>query len=64
MLQIQVPNEARSHLDAGDTKMLKKVLEAESERVKHLLVENASSENFRFYQGIAQTLLAVIKLLP
>lgn len=48
----------------GDTKVLRKVLEAESTKRKDALALQASVDNFRFQQGEIQMLLEVIKLLP
>jgi len=64
VINIKVSDEAKRQIDAGDIKTLKKVLEAESVKANDLLVESANPDNFRFYQGAAQALLAVIKLLP
>jgi len=64
MISIPVSNEARVKIDTGDMVALRKVIEAESDKMKALLVETARADDFRFYQGVAQALAGIIKLLP
>lgn len=64
MITIPVSNEARPKIAAGDMVALRKVIEAESDKVKEILLSSAKPDDFRFYQGVAQALSGVIKLLP
>ena len=64
MLKIQVEAHELQAIHHGDVRVLKTVLERESDKMREALVQQASPDTFRFQQGQAQAIDAVMKLLP
>ena len=64
MVTITVSNEDSAKIQQGDTKALRKVIEAESIKSQTKLLEITKVDDFRFYQGVAQTYAGLLKLLP
>lgn len=64
MLTIKVEADEKYRINQGDMKTLKFVLERESVKMRDALVLQASPDTFRFQQGQAQAIDAVMKLLP
>ena len=64
MLAFKVDQYDLRQISHGDMKTLRKVLEQESVKVREALVQQASPDTFRFQQGQAQAIDAVLKLLP
>ena len=64
MLTIKTDAVAQASIRSGNMEVLKVVLEQESEKMREALVSQANSDTFRFQQGQAQAIDAVLKLLP
>lgn len=64
MLTIKTDAVAQQAIRSGNMEVLKVVLEQESEKMREALVSQANPDTFRFQQGQAQAIDAVLKLLP
>ena len=64
MTQIMITAVDQAKVANGDIKILKKVLEKERDAAMKNLLNQADSGTFRFYQGVAQAMESVIKILP
>jgi hypothetical protein len=64
MLKIVRGADEKFKIDNGDMACLKGVLEKELQIATRNLVGQANSDTFRFYQGVAQAMESVIKILP
>ena len=64
MLVFKTDPQEKYRINQGDMKTLKLVLERESDKMREALVQQASPDTFRFQQGQAQAIDAVMKLLP
>lgn len=64
MHQIKLETHEQEQIAHGNQKVLKGVLERENEKLNTLLRGHADFASFRFYQGMAQAIESVIKILP
>lgn len=64
MVNIQMQPGDYQKMQQGDMNTLLRILETERDKAVKGCIANAEFHNFRFNQGIVQTLEAVIKILP
>ena len=63
-MAISLSNEDAAKISSGDMRALRTVLEAELEMMKEKLLFTSARDDFRYYQGVNQTLIGILKLLP
>ena len=64
MIEIKVNPHYVPGVQNHDLRVMKSILEENSARFDMHLRNTASADDFRFYQGVVQTLDGILKILP